>query len=156
MKGLITLEEFQKAIEEQRVNGGRLESIFVRLGLINEENLLTFLCNHYMVPFLRLSQFEIKPNVIQLIPSNLARRHLLIPIHRVRDRLALAMVDPSDVDAIYDVWRLTRLNIETFGASETEIINAINKYYAEEGDVAEEKTAIFNSMDKNAEINPIV
>jgi hypothetical protein len=66
------------------------------------------------------------------------------------------MVDPSDVDAIYDVWRLTRLNIETFGASETEIINAINKYYAEEGDVAEEKTAIFNSMDKNAEINPIV
>jgi type IV pilus assembly protein PilB len=149
VRGLISLEDLQKAVEEHKLKGSRLELVLVRFGYINQDDLLAFLCNHYMVPFFRLWQFDILLDVIELIPSDLARKHLLIPIHRVRHRLVLAMVDPSDIDAIYDIWRLTSLNIEAFGALETEITNAIKKYYREEGDIAGNETAVSNPADKN-------
>ena len=91
---IIAPEELQRAIEEQKSNGGRLESILVRLGYVEEEDLVSFLCNLYKVPFVKLSQFKLKAEIIKLIPADCAKRYLIIPVHKHRSRLTLAMVDP--------------------------------------------------------------
>ncbi len=124
---IIAPEELQRAIEEQESKGGRLEWILVRMGCLEEEDLVSFLCNLCKVPFFKLSQFNLKADVIKLISAEHAKRYLIIPVHKDRSRLTLAMVDPSDMEVIEEVRSLTGLEIEPVGASETEITNAIKK-----------------------------
>jgi type IV pilus assembly protein PilB len=52
-----------------------------------------------------------------------------MPIHKIRSFLTLAMVDPTDLEIIEDVRFRTGLSIQPVIASETGVVNAINKYY---------------------------
>jgi len=58
-----------------------------------------------------------------------AKKYMVMPIHRIRNFLTLAMVDPTDLEIIEDVRFRTGLSIQPVIASETGVINAINKYY---------------------------
>jgi len=80
-------------------------------------------------PYINLDQFEVYPDVINLIPVEIAKKYLIMPIHRIRSFLTLAMVDPTDLDIIEDIRFRTGLSIQPVIASETGITNAIKKYY---------------------------
>ena len=60
---------------------------------------------------------------------DVAKKYLVMPIHRIRSFLTLAMVDPTDLEIIEDVRFRTGLSIQPVIASESGVINAINKYY---------------------------
>ncbi|MGQ9776127.1 MAG: type IV-A pilus assembly ATPase PilB [Thermodesulfobacteriota bacterium] len=128
-KNFITPEQLKKAIEEQKLKGGRLESNLIRLGYIKEDELLSFLSAQYRVPSVKLSKIEINPNVIKLIPSSVAKKYFIIPVHRVGPKLTLAMADPSNIIVIDEIKFMTGFNVEPVVASESEIIDAIKKYY---------------------------
>src|SRR6185369_1064174 len=83
----------------------------------------------YGVPSINLTEFEITPDVIQLIPSELAKRHQLIPVNRAGATLIVAMSDPANIYAIDDLKFRTGLNIEVVVASEVAIDDAIQRYY---------------------------
>ena len=74
-------------------------------------------------------QFEVYPDVINLIPVDIAKKHMIMPIHRIRSFLTMAMVDPTDLDVIENVRFRTSLSIQPVIASESGINDAINKYY---------------------------
>jgi len=80
-------------------------------------------------PYINLDQFEVYPDVINLIPIEIAKKYLIMPIHRIRSFLTLAMVDPTDLDIIEDIRFRTGLSIQPVIASESGIMNAISKYY---------------------------
>jgi type IV pilus assembly protein PilB len=80
-------------------------------------------------PYIDLNQFEVYPEVINLIPVEIAKKHMIMPIHRIRSFLTLAMVDPTDLDIIEDIRFRTGLSIQPVIASESGIMNAISKYY---------------------------
>ncbi|MGQ9508497.1 MAG: type IV-A pilus assembly ATPase PilB [Thermodesulfobacteriota bacterium] len=128
-KNFITPEQLKKAVEEQKLKGGRLESNLIRLGYIKEDELLSFLSAQYRVPSVKLSKIEINPNVIKLIPSSVAKKYFIIPVHRVGPKLTLAMADPSNIIVIDEIKFMTGFNVEPVVASESEIIDAIKKYY---------------------------
>src|SRR3954466_15476485 len=128
-ENLISLSQLQKAQEEQRKNGSRLGYSLTKLGIINEEELTTFLSKQYGVPSINLGEFEISAEVIQLVPPELAKRHQLIPVNRAGATLIVAMSDPSNIYAIDDLKFLTGYNIEVVVASEVAIDEAINRYY---------------------------
>jgi len=128
-KNFITPDQLKKASEEQKLKGGRIESHLIRLGYIKEDELLSFLSAQYRVPSVKLSKIEINPNVIKLIPSSIAKKYFIIPIHRVGPKLTLAMADPSNIIVIDEVKFMTGFNVEPVVASESEIVDAIKKYY---------------------------
>jgi type IV pilus assembly protein PilB len=128
-ENLISLAQLQKAQEEQRKTGTRLGYSLTKLGIINEEDLTTFLSKQYGVPSINLAEFEIGPEVIQLVPPELAKRHQLIPVNRAGATLIVAMSDPSNIYAIDDLKFRTGLNIEVVVASEVAIDEAITRYY---------------------------
>ena len=146
-KNYITAEQLQKALEEQKSRGGRLGSSLVRLGYTKEDTLLSFLSVQYRVPSVKLSKLEINPNVIELIPSSIIKKHFIIPIHRVGTKLTLAMVDPSNFSVTGEVEFLTGFNVEPVVASETEIIDAIKKYYGGGGGFAGKGSVGFQATD---------
>lgn len=126
---VISLDQLKTAIEEQKQTGKRLGETLLRLGYINEYELVAFLSKQYGVPAINLDEFEIAPDVLKLIPRESAVKHGLIPINRSGSNLVVAMSDPSNIFAIDDLKFATGQNIEVVVASERAIKNAIDKYY---------------------------
>jgi len=135
-RNYITPEQLKRASDEQKLKGGRLESNLVRLGYIKEDELLSFLSAQYRVPSVKISKMEINPNVIKLVPSSLSKKYFIVPINRMGPKLTLAMADPSNIVVIDEIKFMTGFNVEPVVASETEIIDAIKKYYGGGGNVA--------------------
>ena len=146
-RNYITPEQLKKASEEQKLKGGRLESNLVRLGYIKEDELLSFLSAQYRVPSVKISKMEINPGVIKLVPSSISKKYFIIPINRVGPKLTLAMADPSNIVVIDEIKFMTGFNVEPVVASETEIIDAVKKYYGGGGSVAGLGTVNFQSSD---------
>jgi len=135
-RNFITSDQLKRALEEQKLKGGRLESNLVRLGYIKEDELLSFLSAQYRVPSVKLSKIEINPATIKLIPSSTSKKYFIIPINRVGPKLTLAMADPNNIIVIDEIKFMTGFNVEPVVASETEIVDAIKKYYGGGGSVA--------------------
>ena len=127
---LITADQLKKAIEEQRTSGGRLGYNLAKLGFINEKELTAFLSKQYGIPSIDPAAAEVDPEVIKLIPEDVANKYQVIPISRTGSTLVLAMADPSNIFAIDDIKFLTGYNVESMVASEVSIKAAIEKYYA--------------------------
>jgi type IV pilus assembly protein PilB len=148
-RNFITPDQLKKAIDEQKLKGGRVESILVKLGFIKEDDLLSFLSAQYRVPSVKLSKIEINPNVIKLVPASKAKNYLMIPVQRVGPKLTLAMADPSNIVAIDEIKFMTSFNVEPVVASETEIIEAIKKYYGGGGALAGMGKVSFDAAEYN-------
>jgi len=129
-QNLISNQQLQKAQEEQRKTGGRLGYNLTKLGYIKEQDLTSFLSKHYGVPPINLLEIEISPEIIQLVPKEVAEKHQIIPVDKSGANLIVAMADPSNIYAMDDLKFLTGYNIEPVVASEGAIKEAIDKYYA--------------------------
>ncbi|HWP47514.1 MAG TPA: type IV-A pilus assembly ATPase PilB [Candidatus Limnocylindrales bacterium] len=126
---LITRQQLQQAVQEQKNSGGRLGSVLVKMGFVNEDSILSCLSSQFGVPAIDLDTFHIEESVLETIPVSVAKKYMVIPISRVGNILTLAMADPSDVFAMDDIKFMTNYNIEPVVASESSIIEAINRHY---------------------------
>jgi type IV pilus assembly protein PilB len=126
---VITSEQLDQAVKVQKESGARLGSVLVRLGFLSDEDVTNFLSRQYGVPAINLSFFEIDPQVVKLIPHETAKRYQILPLSRVGASLTIAMVDPTNVFAMDDIKFMTGFNIEPVVASETAIMEGIDKAY---------------------------
>jgi type IV pilus assembly protein PilB len=126
----ITPEQLQEALTYQKANGGKLGFNLVKLGHVKDEEITALLSKQYGVPSINLSQFEIDPAVIKLIPSETAQKYQIIPLSRAGATLTIAMTDPTNVFAMDDIKFMTGYNVEPVVASETAVMDAIGRYYA--------------------------
>src|SRR5207249_688103 len=92
-EGLLTETQLTQALREQQGTNERLGSILVRLSLINEEQLIGFLSRQYRLPSITLSQLEIDPDVVRLVPAHIANKYEVLPVKRLGGSLTLAMAD---------------------------------------------------------------
>ena len=101
----------------------------MELGFVREEDIAQALTAQYGFPYLPLSNYEINPEVIDIIPSRVARQYLLVPIDRIGNNLTLAMSNPLNIQAIEDVELLASCSVQTFVSTSSDIKKAIEKYY---------------------------
>lgn len=136
---LITREQLAKALEEQKMSGGqaRLGSILIKQKLLNEQDLTSFLSKQYGVPTVSLSDFEIDPAVTKTIQPEVVQKYQIVPINRAGSTLIVAVTDPSNLFAIEDIKFMTGYNVEMVVASESDIKNAIDKYYDQSASLAD-------------------
>ena len=87
------------------------------------------LSRQYGVPAINLARFEIDGAVIKLVPAETAQKYQIIPLSRAGANLTIAMVDPTNVFAMDDIKFMTGYNVEPVVASETAIMESIDKYY---------------------------
>jgi type IV pilus assembly protein PilB len=127
--GVITEEQLNQALAEQKNNPGRLGSTLVRLGFVSNEELMNFLSVQLGTPAVDLNDIKINPEVLKLIPADLASKHLILPINRIGSTLIVATCDPTDLSAIDDIKFITGYNIEITIASELSLKSAIDNFY---------------------------
>lgn len=126
---LLDSEQLKSALDFHKKNDVGIGSAIVSLGYLSEEEMAQALSRQLGYPYINLDQFEVYPDVISLIPVEIAKKYLIMPIHRIRSFLTLAMVDPTDLGIIEDVRFRTGLSIQPVIASESGIMSAISKYY---------------------------
>jgi len=129
----ITPEQLQEALNYQKANGGKLGYNLVKLGYVKDEEITALLSRQYGVPSINLTQFEIDPAVIKLVPVETVQKYQIVPLSRSGATLTIAMTDPTNVFAMDDIKFMTGYNVEPVVASETAVVDAISRYYAASG-----------------------
>ncbi len=150
---VITAEQLEQATKLQKDTRCRLASALVKLGFLSDEDVTNFLSRQYGVPAINLSYFEIDPAVIKLIPFETAKRYQILPLSRVGASLTIAMVDPTNVFAMDDIKFMTGFNIEPVVASESSIVEGIDKAYGASKE--EELEQVMQSMNDYGEAGDI-
>ncbi len=142
---LINRDQLSSALEEQKLSGNqlRLGSILISQKLLSEEQLTSFLSKQYGVPSVNLSDYEIDPTVIKIIPPEVVQKYQLLPVNRAGATLIVAVSDPSNLFAIEDIKFMTGYNIEMVVASERDIKSSIDKYYDQSASLAD----VMNDLD---------
>lgn len=148
-ENLISVQQLRKAQEDQQKNGTRISTALIKVGAIEESKLTDFLSKQYGVPAINLKEFDVDPDIIKLVPKDVAEKHLVIPVNRAGSSLIVAMCDPSNIYAVDDLKFLTGYNIEPVVTSEPALREAIEKYYAEKGPNLED---IINTMEDDVEV----
>lgn len=128
-ENLISPQQLQEAREYQNQHGGKLRYNLIELGFVEDEEITAFISRRYGVPSIDLSQVDVDPSLIKLLPAEAAQKYQMFPVSREGASLTIAMVDPSNVFAMNDIKVMTGCSIEPVVASETAIMEAIEKYY---------------------------
>jgi type IV pilus assembly protein PilB len=129
---LVSPAQLKQVQERSKQKGSRIGSELVKAGVIKETDLTALLSKMHNVPAVNLSEITIPQQVIDLIPKQVAMRHMCVPINRSGSTLVMAMADPSNIYAIDDLKFMTGFNIEVVVTSEAMIDDAIKKYYGGE------------------------
>src|SRR3984893_16967422 len=128
-EGLITREQLDRALQEQKQNGTRVGYNLVKLGYVQELELTKTLARQYKMPAVDLSKFEVDPKIAKLIPSDLALKNSVLPLKRDGRTLTVAMADPTNFAVIDDLKFITRYDIFPVLAGEFTIRNVLEKLY---------------------------
>src|SRR3954453_4179928 len=130
---LITPEQLQQALTQQKSNGGKLGYNLVKMGFVKDEQITALLSKQYGVPAINLAQFKIDLTIVKLVPTETARKYQIIPLSRSGSTLTIAMTDPTNVFAMDDIKFMTGYTVEPVVASEVAITDAVEKYYPSGG-----------------------
>lgn len=128
--GAITENQLREAITSQDSSNKKVGQLLVEGNLITEEKLVEILEEQLGIPQINLYNYNINPEVATLIPANLARRHMAIPIEIKDSTIIVAMVDPMNIIAIDDISLITGKDVEPVIASESSIKNAIDQVFS--------------------------
>jgi type IV pilus assembly protein PilB len=160
--GLLSQEQLQEALAGQRQNGEKLGFNLIRLGYVKEDEITQLLSEQYGVPSINLRHFEIDETVINLIPSEVSQKYLVVPVNRTGATLTIAMADPTNVFAMDDIKFMTGYNVEPVVASEIAILESIEKYYGSQhslelkkvmDEIAETESEALEVLDEEDELD---
>jgi type IV pilus assembly protein PilB len=126
---LISREQLDKALQEQKQSGTRIGYNLVKLGFIQETELTKILARQYKMPAVDLTRFEVDPRIAKLVPAELAMKHLVLPLKRDGRTLTVAIADPSNLGVLEDLKFITRYDIFPVIGGEFSIKTAVDKIY---------------------------
>ncbi len=132
---VITEEQLTEALGKQRELGKRLGETLVELQMTTEEEIAEALEHQMKIPYARIREAKLAPEVISILPENIVRKHRLVPFEVDEDNpniLRVAMADPLDIIAVDDLSIITNMQIEIMVATPSDVDYAIEKYYGNE------------------------
>ncbi|WP_308637368.1 GspE/PulE family protein [Paenibacillus silvisoli] len=129
--GLVTEEQVERALKAKK-DTQRIGELLLQEGYVTERQLMNTLERQLGIPYVGLYQYAVDKKIISLVPKQLAKRHLLLPLKIDKDRLHVAMVDPLDFFAVDDLRMATGYQIERVLATKEDVLRGLNKYYGYE------------------------
>jgi type IV pilus assembly protein PilB len=127
--GLIKDEQLKQALEDQKNKGGKIGEILVNLGFISEHNIATFLGRQLNVPYIEIDKQLIDVESVKILPGDMARRLVALPLYKDKEALVVAMADPLNIFGVDDIRRATSLEIRQVVATRSDILRAIDRYF---------------------------
>jgi len=128
---VISKSQLDKALKIQKEKGGSLKDLLIQSGFITEKDLVSVLSQGLGIPPISLARFKIDPELLKLIPHDVASKYQIMPVSKVGNMLTIAMSDPLNIFAVDDLRAITGLDIGIIISSNKEVQDAIDQYYVE-------------------------
>ncbi|KPL11061.1 type II secretion system protein GspE [candidate division BRC1 bacterium SM23_51] len=129
---VITQDDLEAALVKQEEDGASLGRILIDMGRASEWEMAAALGKQLNVPFITLSHYEIDPQILASIPPEIVKRYQIVPVDRTGDTLTVALSDPSNIFLLDELRLLTKCNIVPVISFESDIKEAIERYYGSE------------------------
>jgi len=129
--GLISSDQLQTALAEQRRTGEQLGRILLNLGFITEDSLWVSLQEELGAGRVSLDGARLPPDVIKMVPAEMAAKYQLVPIKFQDDVLTIAMADPWNIVAVDAVRKAIRCPVKVVAAAPGEIRSVIARHYTD-------------------------
>lgn len=143
--GLISREQLEGALEEQRKGGGKTFEILIRLGHLNKDALHEFLSRQPGVATITLANYKLERDLVDLIPKDLAIREKVLPIDRLGKLLTIAMACPTDIETVEQIQCVTGLKVKAMLCRLDDIEMAVEKLYGK-GRAATSQAQLFERI----------
>ncbi|UCE66610.1 MAG: Flp pilus assembly complex ATPase component TadA [Candidatus Zixiibacteriota bacterium] len=126
----ISPQQLKIALDRQKTTGQRIGQVLISLGMISEEKLMQITAQKLDIPQVNLEDMVIDREVASIIPVDMAKKHLLIPLFKIGNVLTVAMYDPLDFIALDEISYYTKMVIKRVVASKSNIETAIERHYS--------------------------
>ncbi len=143
-KSLITQEQLDQALTEQKKTGEKLGAILVSRGFIIEDVLLNFLSEQLKIPLIDLENYELDPDTVKMIVEPYARRYHAIALQKQSDALLVGMADPLDMNAVDEISSLLQQPIKLALVKDSDLLRALDLMYRR----TEEISSFAEELDK--------
>ena len=131
--GDISPAQLEEALKLQEGSGERLGAILQKHGFITERQLIDTLMSQLGVEFVDLNTYAIPPEMAQLLPKSLAKKHMVIPVKATRSEVWLAMADPLNFMAVEEGGAVTRRRVVPVIAASAAVERAVQNLYNNQG-----------------------
>ena len=129
--GYITEDQLKEALGIQKQSEGkRIGQVLIEMGYVTEEQMLTALANRLDMQLIDLNSYTIDPEVVKLVPKQMAEQYVMLPIGQDNGEIILAVNDPLNLYAIEDIRQTVGMPVRTVIAQEHVLKNAIDYQYA--------------------------
>jgi type IV pilus assembly protein PilB len=156
-QGLLTPEQLEIAQREHKETGKGLSRTLIDLGFLSEAEMVAALARQIGLPYVELSDDQIDPACVALIPEPLAKRYCALPIRYDEGKLVVAMSDPTNVFALDDIRTVTGMDLVPVIATRSAILGAIEKTrHLAETEIAAEAAAEEKEPEELAKIKALV
>ena len=133
--GLLTREQLDAAVDEQRRLGRSLGRVLVDQGILSEGQLVAALAQQIGLKFVDLSDYPVDGSAVTRVPDVVCRRHNALPIGYEDGKLLVAMADPANVFAVDDIRSMTGMEVKAVVATKPDVMQAINRYHRGEAEL---------------------
>jgi len=128
--GKITRDQLNKALALQKDGSGKLVQLLVKIGAIeDEDSVFEFIGKQLNIGALRLSDIELNPDVVKLIPLDIARKFNVIAVSKLGKTLIVAISDPNNIYVLDAIKFITGCNIQPVISPEKAIQKSIDSFY---------------------------
>jgi type IV pilus assembly protein PilB len=127
-EGLVTEEVLRTAENDAAKTNKPLLALLTEQGSVDEELLTHAIAQVSGVPYVNLSNSIIDQDVLSLLPEDIAERFMAVPLAEVQNRLAVAMIDANNVQAVDYLANLIQRPLKVFMASEAGVRHVLDQY----------------------------
>ena len=148
---LLTAQQVADLVALQKKEGTRLLKLLLDKAYVSDADMVVAMGRVLNTPPVNLARISILPEVVALVPREVALNYKVLPVARLENKLFLAMADPLNVLALDDVKRITKLDVTPMIASEKVILEKINNLETHKGGWMEEIVKKSEEMDADVE-----
>jgi type IV pilus assembly protein PilB len=130
---LVSLTQLDQVLKIHKQTGETISRILISQNMVEETLLLEVLSEESKIPPIHIEHFSIPPDLIHLIPKQIAEQYGVIPVSKIGNVLTVAMSDPLNILMMDDLKKITGLDIHPVLGSEQDLKNAYQSYYEKAG-----------------------
>jgi type IV pilus assembly protein PilB len=128
-RGYISKEQLIEALDVQQQRGGKLGNVIMQMGLISEQQIIDALSTQFGIPIIDLVKTQTGIIPTPIVPQNLARRLMVLPLWERNGILTIVITDPTRLRDLEEIRAITGCEIEPYLATASAVIDAMDRPY---------------------------
>ncbi len=153
-EGVITPQALDAALAISTTTGKRLGRVLVQSGTVSEDKLALMLSKQLGIPFVNLSQYDFRQDLIKLLPEATARRCLAVVLEMQGSNLLVGLADPGDVSMLDDIERVLKRGISPAACAESQILATLDRFYRRTDEISGHALALGKDIGVTVENSP--